>query len=551
MSSGRRVRGQTPSTEALTNDLHLAVAEALGDGHGIAERDLLAIRKVMDPMWNSIPKNRYGRIDRRLLRYLVHRYFMQRYSLSIIGLEPANVNSSHPEAALLMIHAPNYVKGVLEGKSAQDGFSIEDAVGLAATLERLVSDTGRRNLDSAYDVQKLDIDQDVTRQQLEELLVDYMIYWMLGDDIESINVLVSNHTLLYETFADWPSVKDFSDGQISHLMHKRQHQMQSDVHNSYNPFNPKFSFQDVETMIGGVTTEFGRFWEGECQNIKQLLVVMDRDNTGRVKLSDFYGTAMAGEWRFGESKEYLQQLGALDESSKWHGPRVIIPNYLQGANNCIVSAPHYRVCCSNECEGIMNDLEVAIGESTSTPEILLPMVMNMSANLEDDRPKLDNSLVTQLKTIAEVSGNGRIPLHGRLFAQWLHYVFPRECPFPAKTGTTVSLSPLQFGDNFVATEEEMEYHAEDKERSSQEGLEDDEDSWMTQWSHDEELLTDYASLDAPWEGRRSSTLAFVLIVVGALAGLGLMLRGSGDKDLPYSSSSSSQWSSGSMKSHLV
>ena len=35
------------------------------------------------------------------------------------------------------------------------------------------------------------------------------------------------------------------------------------------------------------------------------------------------------EWRFGESEEYLRQLGALDETSPWIGKQVMIPNYLQ------------------------------------------------------------------------------------------------------------------------------------------------------------------------------------------------------------------------------
>ena len=31
---------------------------------------------------------------------------------------------------------------------------------------------------------------------------------------------------------------------------------------------------------------------------------------------------------------------------------------------------------------------------------------------------------------------GKVPIHGRLFAQWLHYVFPRDCAFPYKSGQT-------------------------------------------------------------------------------------------------------------------
>merc|ERR1719265_2756807 len=29
---------------------------------------------------------------------------------------------------------------------------------------------------------------------------------------------------------------------------------------------------------------------------------------------------------------------------------------------------------------------------------------------------------------------GEIPLHGRLMAQWLHYVFPHDCPYPHMDG---------------------------------------------------------------------------------------------------------------------
>merc|ERR1719362_238558 len=48
----------------------------------------------------------------------------------------------------------------------------------------------------------------------------------------------------------------------------------------------------------------------------------------------------------------------------------------------------------------------------------------------------------RLDEIAAVHG-GRVPLHGRLFAQWMHHAYPRECRFPHESGTT---SPLNQGD---------------------------------------------------------------------------------------------------------
>ena len=38
----------------------------------------------------------------------------------------------------------------------------------------------------------------------------------------------------------------------------------------------------------------------------------------------------------------------------------------------------------------------------------------------------------------------RIPLHARLFAQWLHHAYPRECSFPHASGISNPLSQDEF-----------------------------------------------------------------------------------------------------------
>merc|ERR1719224_181634 len=105
--------------------------------------------------------------------------------------------------------------------------------------------------------------------------------------------------------------------------------------------------------------------------MKLTLVGMDKYSTGRVALSKFYGTGLDLDWRFGESEAYLRELGALDESSSWMGPQVIIPNYIQATSNCIISRPHYLVCCVNECESLLGELESAIKAPTALPSAIL------------------------------------------------------------------------------------------------------------------------------------------------------------------------------------
>ena len=80
--------------------------------------------------------------------------------------------------------------------------------------------------------------------------------------------------------------------------------------------------------------------------------------TGRVLLlSDFYRTDLRAEFRFIERVDYLRDLSALDEIDSKH-PSVIIANYLTSPANCLVSTSFHSACCLDECEGLMNWLQV-------------------------------------------------------------------------------------------------------------------------------------------------------------------------------------------------
>merc|ERR1719246_324641 len=221
----------------------------------------------------------------------------------------------------------------------------------------------------------------------------------------------------------------------------------------------RYTFSDAHAVVGGITKTFQDFWQSECHTMKDQLVDMDREGTGRVRLSDFYGTGLDKDWRFGESETYLRELGVLDESSPWKGKQVIIPNYLQAASNCIVAAPHYLVCCKNECEEMLGDIETSIQQPTASVNELISVVQNISSpsSPTDDPPVLAGALSDQLEKVAESHG-GRVPLHGRLFAQWMHYAFPRECPFPHKTGAFAqhTLTPGAFGGGYIASKGEMQ-----------------------------------------------------------------------------------------------
>merc|ERR1712039_599952 len=53
---------------------------------------------------------------------------------------------------------------------------------------------------------------------------------------------------------------------------------------------------------------------------------------------------------------------------------------------------------------------------------------------------LPAGLVSKLHGIA-AKHKGVVPIHGRLFAQWLHFAFPLECPYPHAAVRSSSVIP--------------------------------------------------------------------------------------------------------------
>jgi hypothetical protein len=505
--------------DLFEREVESAMGAMLGCGNPVDKDHISKIEAELFPMWRTLPKNSYGRVERRTLRYLAHRHFMKKSSLLVRGFEPSRpVNSSHWGAAdILSQQVPAYVESRLESERAlKHGFSLNDAAFMIVMLEKLIFDSESTLLEQAYAAASQSTTSSLSHKSLSAILENYMVYWLMGDDQEGIEMLMKNRTLLTRAFPHWGQLVAFAEGQLKTLEFARQSSGQK------NALSGEFSFDDSHAVVGGITKSFSSFWESECASMKAQLVEMDTLGTGRVKLSKFYGTGLDADWRFGESESYLRELGALDETSRWLGKQVIIPNYMQAASNCIVSTAHYLVCCVNECESLLGEIEQAIGSSVATPSELLAVVGNMTSQttIDDDAaPMLKGSLTSQLEDIGRKNG-GVVPLHGRLFAQWLHYTFPRECPFPHKTGTATSSTPSEFGDSYLAQKEDMQRHAEsDKETPA--SFHETEGEWMSQWSHEEELMVEYSGiLHAPWEGRGFLLMLgmLALLLVGLYSG---------------------------------
>lgn len=493
------------TVQMLDRDLQTAMEEVMGCGSRKASPEALErIKMEVRPMWNTMPKNSFGKLEWRSLRYIAHRYFMHKSSMLIRGMEPSLALSEATTGAaeILSKQVPSHVNDMLGGDQSKQGYDLDDGVALLAALDQLVFDSEAHLLEDVYATLKVATTRRLSRKHMRRMLEGYMVHWMLGEDKDSIKILMQNRTLLEDGFPNWQELKGFIDGRIRLMDFQRAKTLPPGVGRSV--MDSSFSFDDAHEVVGGITTGFQAYWESECVTMKDQLVQMDKTGTGRVKLSDFYGTGMEKDWRFGESEAYLRELGVLDESSPWLGKQVVIPNYLLAASNCIVSTPHYLICCQNECETLLREVEGAVGQPVGSPDEIIRIVTNTSSG-HNDPPVLDGSLAEQLHKVAQSHG-GKVPLHGRLFAQWLHYVYPQECPFPHKIGTHAkahTLTPEKFGGDYIASQESMAAVVTEATEANPLEPADQDEQWMSQWSVEEELFADYNNhMSAPWAGRR-------------------------------------------------
>merc|ERR1719190_58874 len=199
-----------------------------------------------------------------------------------------------------------------------------------------------------------------------------------------------------------------------------------------NATEAKFDFATMTKISEVVGEEFGNVQSFECDDLKSTLMKMDPRGSGRVRLGDFYQPGLDGNWQFQEQPAYLRQIGALDESDP-NGPSVVIVNYIHSYANCIINAGFYNVCCKDECEDLFGHLEEKIAAPETTPTAIVNLIEKLPSSTVNTPRQLSATLLNRLDSIAAEHG-GIVPLHGRLFAQWMHHAYPRECPYPHAAG---------------------------------------------------------------------------------------------------------------------
>jgi len=274
----------------------------------------------------------------------------------------------------------------------------------------------------------------------------------------------------------------------------------------------KLSFTAMTHVVEEIGERFGHFQNSECTAMKTKLISLGDGGIARVPLANFYKTSIDGDtFEFQESESYLRELGALDDTDPSH-PSVIIPNYIQSATNCIASESLYSVCCLNECEQLMSHLEQEIDAPEAEPSRIAAMVASLPSSTVEAPRTLSPTLLEKLDEAAATHG-GTVQLHGRLFGQWMHHAFPRECPFPHVAGSTNPQTPdewmaVQGQESFASKAEMRKYAGIVKPKN--------EVRELNLWHAEEELLVPFP---AKSNSKDRSALWFIFSVVMLSAAL--------------------------------
>lgn len=208
-----------------------------------------------------------------------------------------------------------------------------------------------------------------------------------------------------------------------------------------------FEFELMTSWLLAFGKQLGHLENKECQVMKHNLLHKEAGlGTGRVRLTDFY---TASE-HFEEGLNDLRAMEALDETDS-ADPKVIIPNYLQGATNCISPAGYYSICCLDECEELMDKIEAHFEAPAASPSAIASFVASLPSVTETANRNLSPELLELLELLATDPG-GLVPLHGKRFADWMHQAYPRECSHPQRSNADLFNQSLRHINDDVKAE---------------------------------------------------------------------------------------------------
>jgi len=457
--AGPGLRGQPPPRQMNRTDVETHLLSELSSmfRDGEANKHISSLEVELSAMYTAMPKDGDGLLGHTVVRYMLHRFFVQKHSWFIRGLEPGNASAlaavteavtGQKQTTGMLDWVPSYLQKFVEEMHDGRGLNLRELAVLAATLEDLIHKESNQRLEMTFTALELPFSTMLNQQQMRSALEVYMMIYQKGGsfryrgDTPKAQIMHA-HDLFAKKYKDWGAVQEW------------MHSIQVEV--MPGSAEKPLDFMGASRVVEEVGRRYSTYFEAECRDLRSELLKIESTKAGRIRLSDYYkqGLSGSGVVEFNEKIEFLRALGVIDDSSG--EPHVLVPNYLTSRPNCVRASNFYVVCCRDECEDLMSAIEKKFETPTASPAQILGLVATLSTATVQGPRTLPDTLVGRLNSIAEAN-EGKVPLHGRLFAQWLHHAFPRECPYPQKADAVAPLTADESTGpvSAEATDEEMQ-----------------------------------------------------------------------------------------------
>lgn len=407
-------------------------------------------------MGDTVGKER--RISLPSAFHAVQRYFLWHHGIALEGFQNGTEAAF---GALIKLGAPDAHVSMLRSFHEKNwGVLPSDMVALTVFIERVLHGTGIDLLRRAYKVNKFSTEEELTSQEVEHVLGTWVYHWIQRTKMQDVEKSEMLRHRYQPTLATWHIAMEIAQSHIVHFWWSRSH--------SANPFKAvyvhdqlKYSFDNIIEILGKVTLTFGKDLNRECVAAKDYLHTMDVEKTGRITIDSFHRLRKFSIWQFTEDANALNKLGALPLNNKlekqrldWRTPhiegaqkKVIVTNYFQAHDNCILKGDKYSICCPNQCESLLTAVESQFGTIAAEPQEIWNVLKQLAPTTASGSSWASSTLGS-LKRLQQVAKqyDGVVPFHSVDFAFFLHFAFPQDCPVPRTDAegvpsTAVPLTP--------------------------------------------------------------------------------------------------------------
>eukprot|EP00928_Gymnodinium_smaydae_P094691 TRINITY_DN7993_c0_g1_i2.p1 TRINITY_DN7993_c0_g1~~TRINITY_DN7993_c0_g1_i2.p1 ORF type:complete len:616 (+),score=100.26 TRINITY_DN7993_c0_g1_i2:86-1933(+) len=392
-------------------------------------RRLAELSASLRPLFVALPKDTDGMLSYQTSRYAVHRFMMQERGWYIRGLE-SSIAESGETNGIDSEWVAAYLHGQILQRTGSMGTSLSDLALFVAALEHLIYFDASNRLRAVYEYLGFAVEKPQAKTDILCVMDAFMFYMVSFDNLaqeadKDPFTIPGNYSpaMRRDELCDGSLVDQISTEPV---LKDWRHAIEDTVGDEADD---KLSFSQATRFANKFLDNYHVIQQADCRALKKHLVSAEESSgnhkAGSLDLTSYHKLDQFGDYQFQESEEHLRRAGILDETSKT--PYLVLANYVGSRINCVESSGMFAICCQNECDAVLAQLEVQLEASAASASEIVAILTKLSS-ISSFAPLEPSSDLLDRLSFLERAHHGVVPIHSEGFAMWMHNVYPRECP---------------------------------------------------------------------------------------------------------------------------